>query len=47
MPEKYDIVVIGGGLAGLTCAAVLSKAGAKVVLLEKNQRLGATPSATR
>lgn len=31
-----DSVVVGGGLAGLTCAQQLSKAGQKVVLLEKD-----------
>jgi len=40
MSEKFDTVIIGGGLAGLTCAAVLAKAGFRVVLLEKNYRLG-------
>jgi prolycopene isomerase len=37
---KFDSVIIGGGLAGLTCAALLAKAGLKVVVLEKNSRLG-------
>ena len=40
MPEKFDTIIIGGGLAGLTCAALLAKAGLKVILLEKNNRLG-------
>ncbi|MCS7019325.1 MAG: FAD-dependent monooxygenase [Cytophagales bacterium] len=34
--RMYDFVIIGGGLSGLTAALVLGKAGAKVVLLEKN-----------
>lgn len=34
--ENTDICIIGGGLTGLTCAYYLSKAGKKVVLLEKN-----------
>ena len=38
--KKFDSVIIGGGLAGLTCAALLAKAGLKVVVLEKNSRLG-------
>ncbi|WP_346881778.1 NAD(P)/FAD-dependent oxidoreductase [uncultured Algibacter sp.] len=33
---QLDIIVIGGGLAGLTSAIKLSKAGFKVVLIEKN-----------
>ncbi|NJO03265.1 MAG: FAD-dependent oxidoreductase, partial [Bacteroidia bacterium] len=31
----YDIVIIGGGLAGLVNAIQLSQAGLKVALLEK------------
>ena len=30
-----DILIVGGGMAGLTAAAYLSKAGLKVVLCEK------------
>ena len=36
----YDVVVVGAGLAGLSCAALLAKAGLKTVLLEKNHRIG-------
>ncbi len=32
----YDVLIVGGGLAGLTNAVHLSKAGLKVILLEKN-----------
>lgn len=35
-----SVVVIGGGIAGLTAAFKLHKAGARVTLLEKNSRLG-------
>ncbi len=34
LPEKADVVVIGGGFTGLSCALALAKKGAKVVLLE-------------
>ncbi|TWT62731.1 NAD(P)/FAD-dependent oxidoreductase [Rubinisphaera italica] len=37
--DHYDIVVLGGGPAGATCAALLAEAGKKVVLLER----GLTP----
>jgi len=35
--KHYDIVIIGGGLAGLTNAIHLSKGGLSVVLVEKNE----------
>jgi phytoene desaturase len=34
--EKFDIVVIGAGLGGLSSAAYLAKAGKKVLVLEHN-----------
>lgn len=37
MKVNPDIVIIGGGLAGLTTAIHLSKSGIKVVLIEKNE----------
>ncbi|MDD4908040.1 MAG: NAD(P)/FAD-dependent oxidoreductase [Candidatus Omnitrophica bacterium] len=33
--NDYDIIVIGSGIGGLTCAAYLSKAGFKVLVLEQ------------
>ncbi|MEZ5072471.1 MAG: NAD(P)/FAD-dependent oxidoreductase [Bacteroidales bacterium] len=36
----YHSVVVGGGMAGLTCAAYLAKAGKSVLLLEKNRECG-------
>lgn len=35
-----SMIIIGGGIAGLTAAFRLKKAGIKVTLLEKNDRLG-------
>jgi phytoene dehydrogenase-like protein len=40
MPEPYDIVVIGGGHNGLTCAAYLGAAGLKVLVLERRHVVG-------
>lgn len=36
----YDAIIIGGGLAGLSCAALLARAGQKIALIEKNWQLG-------
>jgi flavin-dependent dehydrogenase len=37
MGTNVDVVIIGGGLAGLTSAIHLSKSGLKVALIEKNE----------
>ena len=37
MKAKLDVIIIGGGLAGLTSAIHLSKLGLKVTLIEKNE----------
>lgn len=36
----WDVVVIGGGPAGLTAASTAGKYGAKTLLIEKNQSMG-------
>ncbi len=38
--SKYDIIIIGSGLGSLECAAILSKEGYNVCVLEKNERFG-------
>ncbi|MCW5908685.1 MAG: NAD(P)/FAD-dependent oxidoreductase [Chitinophagales bacterium] len=38
--KKYDVVIIGSGLGGLVCGAVLSKEGRSVCIIEKNEQLG-------
>lgn len=37
---KYDIIIAGSGLGGLECAAILSKEGYNVCVLEKNVLFG-------
>lgn len=38
--DYYDVVVIGSGLAGMTAANVLGRAGHRVLLLEQHYKLG-------
>jgi all-trans-retinol 13,14-reductase len=37
---KYDIIIIGAGLGGLTAGAKLSREGKKVLLIEQHDRVG-------
>jgi len=37
---KYDVIVIGSGLAGLTCSNMLARNGHSVLLLEQHHQLG-------
>jgi phytoene dehydrogenase-like protein len=36
----YDVIVVGAGLGGSTCAGLLARRGLKVLLVEKNSRPG-------
>ncbi len=38
--ETYDVIVIGAGFGGCSCAGLLAKRGLKVLLVEKNSRAG-------
>ena len=42
--EKYDDIVVGGGISGLTMALILGMNGHKVLLLEKNPHIGGSIS---
>jgi len=38
--HKFDVLVLGGGAAGLMCAIEAGKRGRKVAILERNERAG-------
>ncbi len=38
--ENFDVVIIGSGMGGLTCADILGKEGFKVCVVEKNKQIG-------
>lgn len=38
--EKFDVLIIGSGMGGLVCGAILSKEGYQVCVVEKNKQLG-------
>lgn len=44
MSNSFDVVIVGGGLAGMTAAVYLSDAGKKVCVLEANPFLGGRTS---
>jgi phytoene dehydrogenase-like protein len=40
LQSRYDVVVVGGGIGGLTCAALLARAGRSVLVVEADERPG-------
>ena len=45
--QSTDVLIVGGGLAGLATAADLASAGARVTVLEKRPVLGGKVSSWR
>lgn len=41
MQESFDTIILGGGAAGLFCAATAAQAGRRVLVLERAERVGA------
>ncbi len=44
MTERYDVIVIGAGLGGLTAAALIARSGRKTLLIERNASVGGAAS---
>ena len=44
--SKYDLIIAGGGTAGVSCAYIAAKMGLKVLLIEQNSFLGGSLTAS-
>ncbi len=40
--QKYDLIVVGAGTAGMPCAIMAAEQGAKVLVIEKADKIGGT-----
>jgi len=45
--DEYDVIIVGSGIGGLTCGALLSKRGYKVLVLEQHYQVGGYCSSFR
>jgi flavocytochrome c len=39
---KYDLIIVGAGSAGMTCAIAAAEKGKKILVVEKSERIGGT-----
>jgi len=44
MADKYDVIIIGAGMGGLSCGAWLAKKRLKVLVVEQNSKVGGAVS---
>jgi prolycopene isomerase len=42
MPDRWDVIIVGAGIGGLTAAATLVKSGLRVLVLDRNPHPGGT-----
>ena len=40
LSNKYDVIIIGAGVGGLFCGCLLAKFGLKILIIEKNNKVG-------
>lgn len=45
--EKYDVIIIGAGIGGLSCGALLAKSGFRTLILEQHHNVGGCCSTIR
>ena len=45
--DRYDVVVVGSGIGGLSCAALLARSGLDVLVVERHDRVGGYSHAFR
>ncbi len=38
--SEFDVIIIGAGVGGLTCGSLLSQKGLKILMVEKNKKVG-------
>ena len=38
--QEYDVIIVGGGINGITAGCYLQKAGLKVLILERRDEVG-------
>ena len=42
VPERYDVAIIGAGTGGYSCALRSAELGLRVLLIERDERIGGT-----